>query len=65
MADTKETEKNEAQFEAAIDRARRTAQETILNAERNLARLRGPARVSDQVRALEEKIEALRRSAIM
>ena len=44
--------------QAAIDKARKSAQETILNAERPLAQLRGPARVSDQVRALEAKIKS-------
>ena len=51
--------------QAAIDKARNSAQETILKAERHLAQLRGPARVSDHVRALETKIEALRRSALV
>ena len=49
----------------AIDRARNSAQETILKAERPLAQLRGTVKVSDQVRALEAKIEKLKNSDLV
>ena len=49
----------------AIDRARASAQDSILVAERHLARLRSTGQVSDQVRSLEAKIEMLRQSALV